>query len=48
MIHYYKYSMLSGEITSMKRQLEEYRKDHAEFKGITKRYTDQLVKVKVC
>ncbi|KAF8505241.1 hypothetical protein BU17DRAFT_57979 [Hysterangium stoloniferum] len=41
------YSALGGEITSMEKQLSDMKDDQNEYKGITKRYTDQLVKVKM-
>ncbi|KAF8586295.1 hypothetical protein K439DRAFT_1341218 [Ramaria rubella] len=41
------YSALGGEISSMEKQMAALKEDQTEFKGITKRYTDQLVKVKM-
>lgn len=45
--NYLQHAELAGEISSMKRELDDLKKDHEEYKGITKKYTDQLVKVKV-
>ncbi|KAH8114569.1 AAA domain-containing protein [Phellopilus nigrolimitatus] len=41
------YSRLGGELNSLKDQLKTLEKDLSEFKDINKRYTDQLVKVKM-
>ncbi len=41
------YSRLGGEISTLRDQLDMLQKDLDDFKNIDKRYTDQLVKVKV-
>ncbi|GJJ13191.1 hypothetical protein Clacol_007442 [Clathrus columnatus] len=38
---------LGGEISTMEKQLGSLREDQNEYKGITKKYTDQLIKVKM-
>ncbi|KAH7915854.1 hypothetical protein BJ138DRAFT_881119 [Hygrophoropsis aurantiaca] len=42
-----KNAYLGGEINSQGEQLKQWEKDLREFKDINKRYTEQLVKVKV-
>lgn len=41
------YASLGGEVSSQKSQLKTWESDLKEFKDINKRYTDQLIKVKV-
>ncbi|KAG1899589.1 uncharacterized protein F5891DRAFT_1189393 [Suillus fuscotomentosus] len=43
-----KYAHIGGEISSHQEQLKMTEKDLRDFKDINKRYTDQLVKVKMC
>lgn len=41
------YSHIGGELSSHKAQLREWENDMKDFKDVNKKYTDQLVKVKV-
>ena len=41
------YSHIAGEVSSHKSQLKAWEVDLKEFKDISTRYTDQLIKVKV-
>ena len=41
------YAHIGGEISSLSETLKQVEKDLREYKDINKRYTDQLVKVKV-
>lgn len=41
------YASIGGEVSSQKSQLKTWENDLKEFKDINKRYTDQLIKVKV-
>ncbi|PFH54076.1 hypothetical protein AMATHDRAFT_852 [Amanita thiersii Skay4041] len=41
------YSHIAGELSSHKSQLESWESDFKEFKDINKKYTDQLIKVKM-
>jgi DNA repair protein RAD50 len=41
------YSHIAGEVSSHKSQLKAWELDLKEFKEINKRYTDQLIRVKV-
>ncbi|KAM6494340.1 hypothetical protein JOM56_010701 [Amanita muscaria] len=41
------YSHIEGELVSLKNQLKSLESDFREFKDIAKKYTDQLIKVKV-
>lgn len=45
--HVLQYAHIGGEISSHQEQLKMTEKDLRDFKDINKRYTDQLVKVKV-
>lgn len=42
-----KYSHIGGELSSNRTQLKTWEVDMREFKDINKKYTDQLIKVKV-
>ena len=41
------YSHIEGELVSLKSQLKSLESDYREFKDVNKKYTDQLIKVKV-
>ena len=43
----YQFAHLGGEISSHKSQLKTWEDDLKDFKDINKRYTDQLIRVKV-
>lgn len=42
------YAHVGGELSSLKAQVRTLENDMKDFKDIGKRYTDQLIKVKVC
>ena len=44
---FYQSAHIGGELTSLRAQLQKLEEDLREFKDINKKYTDQLVKVKV-
>lgn len=48
LIHDSQHAHLGGEMASHRAQLSTWESDLKEFKDVSKRYTDQLVKVKVC
>lgn len=41
------YSKIDGELGSLKSQLQSLESDFKEFKDVNKKYTDQLIRVKV-
>ncbi|KAF8627436.1 hypothetical protein AX17_006250 [Amanita inopinata Kibby_2008] len=41
------YSHIAGELSSHKAQLESWESDYKEFKDVSRKYTDQLIKVKM-
>lgn len=44
----FQYHQLTGELGSLKAQLKSLENDLKEFKDVHKKYTDQLIRVKVC